>query len=281
MKALKQFKKLSVAVALLFALTSIATERVHAQTFTTIHTFDNADGNWPNGELIQATDGDLYGTAWFGGPNNYGTVFKITASGTLTTVYSFCEQPSGNSYCLDGNYPMAPVIQARNGDFYGVTYYGGANCENGQQCGTVFSLTPRGKLTTLYSFCSGVSSQYGCLNGEYGTGIAQAANGDFYGTTTTGGASGYGSVFKITHAGVLTTEVSFDDTTDGENPMAGLVQATNGLLYGTTSNGGTVFDITEHGSLTTLIDLNSEYGDEPWGALIQATDVWRSMVFRT
>ena len=156
----------------------------------------------------------------------------------------------------DGSRPNG-LVQAANGDLSLIH----------------ISLTPRGKLTTLYSFCSGVSSQYGCLNGEYGTGIAQAANGDFYGTTTTGGASGYGSVFKITHAGVLTTEVSFDDTTDGENPMAGLVQATNGLLYGTTSNGGTVFDITEHGSLTTLIDLNSEYGDEPWGALIQATDV--------
>jgi uncharacterized repeat protein (TIGR03803 family) len=267
--------KWSVALAILVALTGIATELVQAQVFTTIHAFSGTDGAAPVAPLIQATDGNLYGTTVYGGANGDGTVFKITTSGTLTTVYSFCEQPSGSSYCLDGNYPTAPVIEATNGDFYGITGNGGANCENGQQCGTVFSLTPRGKITTLYSFCSGVISPDGCLNGEFpGIGLVEAANGDFYGTTTSGGADGYGSVFKITHAGVLSTEVSFDDTTDGADPNAGLVQATNGFLYGTTSNGaapfnnGTVFKITENGKLTTLL-----LGFGPSAAtLIQATD---------
>jgi uncharacterized repeat protein (TIGR03803 family) len=130
----------------------------------------------------------------------------------------------------------------------------------------VFSLTPRGKLTTLYSFCSGVISTDGCLNPQFfGVGLVQATNGDFYGTTTAGGANGDGSVFKITHAGALTTEVSFNGTSDGGGPLAGLVQATNGLLYGTTSY---VFDITEHGRLTELI----EPGSYSMAALIQATD---------
>jgi uncharacterized repeat protein (TIGR03803 family) len=258
-----------MAVTLLVALTVIATERVQAQTFTTIHTFDGTDGQYPTAALIQATDGDLYGTIQLGDANGYGGVFKITTRGSLTTVYGFCEQPD----CLDGGEPIGPVIQATDGDFYGVTGDGGANCDNSQQCGTVFSLSPHGELTTLYSFCSGVTSTYGCLEGQFfGVGLVQAANGDFYGTTTKGGANSYGSVYKITHAGVLTTEVSFNGTTDGEGPLAGLVQATNGLLYGTTSYGGTVFDITEHGRLTTLTDFTNESGSAPQGALIQATD---------
>jgi uncharacterized repeat protein (TIGR03803 family) len=258
--------KWSAALALLVALTGIATERVQAQTFTTILAFGNVDGNHPTAALIQATDGNLYGTTMNGGANNFGTVFKITTRGSLTTVYSFCEQPN----CLDGGTPITPVIQATDGDFYGVTGYGGANCDNSQQCGTVFSLMLDGKLTTLNSFCSGVISTDGCLNGEFfGAGLVQASNDDFYGITTGGGANGYGSVFKITHAGVLTTEVSFNGTTDGANPFAGLVQATNGFLYGTTGGyPATVFDMTEHGRLTTLAILSGL----SMATLIQATD---------
>jgi uncharacterized repeat protein (TIGR03803 family) len=261
---MKTIKTLSVALALLVALTGIATERVQAQTFTTILAFGNADGNFPTAALIQATDGNLYGTTMNGGANGDGTVFKISTRGSLTTVYSFCEQPN----CLDGRSPIGPVIQATDGDFYGVTGYGGANCDSSQQCGTVFSLTARGDLTTLYSFCSGVISTDGCLNPQFfGVGLVQATNGDFYGTTSAGGADGHGSVFKITHAGALTTEISFNGTTDGGSPFAGLVQATNGLLYGTTSY---VFDITEHGRLTTLIELAPD--SYSMSALIQATD---------
>jgi len=266
--------KWSIALALLVALTGIATERVHAQTFTTIHTFDGSDGAYPAAPLIQATDGSLYGTAQAGGARGDGTVFKITTSGTLTTVYSFCEQPSGNSYCLDGVSPAAPVIQATNGKFYGFTDNGGANCETNQSCGTVFALTPNGELTTLYSFCSSGA----CANGEFtGATLIQAANGEFYGTTSNGGANGDGSVFKITPEGVLTTDYSFNNSTNGANPAAGLVQATNGFLYGTTGNGpeptnGTVFKITENGMLTTLFGFNDEFAPTPDATLIQAND---------
>jgi len=99
-----------------------------AQTFTTLHSFDSSDGAAILAGLVQATDGNLYGTAYEGGancaPDGCGTIFKITPSGTLTTLHSFCSQ----SNCTDGEYPEAGLIQATNGNFYGTTYEGGANC---------------------------------------------------------------------------------------------------------------------------------------------------------
>jgi uncharacterized repeat protein (TIGR03803 family) len=172
-----------------------------------------------------------------GGANDQGTVFKITPSGTLTTLYSFCSQS-----CADGEEPYAGLVQATNGDFYGTTQSGGANF-----VGTVFRITPDGMLTTLYSFCS----QSGCTDGENPrAALVQAANGDFYGTAYLGGANNGGTVFKITPSGTLTTLYSFcsqSGCTDGEYPYAGLVQATNGTFYGTTVFGGadlgTVFSL--------------------------------------
>jgi uncharacterized repeat protein (TIGR03803 family) len=256
-----------------------------AQTFTTLHSFDYTDGNAPNAGLVQATNGNLYGTTSAGGANscvfsgtNYGcgTVFKITPSGTLTTLYNFCSQ----SGCTDGSSPNAGLVQATNGDLYGTTYSGGANdsypCLQG--CGTVFKITPSGAVTTLYSFCS----QSGCADG-YGplAALVQATDGNLYGTTQYGGASGActefgcGTVFKITPSGTLKTLHSFDGT-DGYNPVAGLVQATDGDLYGTTGGGGpgsgTVFKITPSGKLTTLLSFNGTDGAYASAALVQATD---------
>ncbi len=139
--------KRAYAVFVLFATTSIA---LPAQTFTTLFSFDGADGAYPEAGLVQATNGDLYGTTFGGGADGYGTVFKITPSGTLTTLYSFCSQ----SGCPDGDEPAAGLIQATNGDLYGTTNEGGANCVSAGGCGTVFKITPSGTLTTLYSFCS-------------------------------------------------------------------------------------------------------------------------------
>ena len=103
--------------------------------------------------LVQGADGNLYGTAAGGGTNNYGTIFKITPSGKLTTPCSFCPQ----SACTDGEYPSAGLVQAAKGAFYGTTGSGGAN-----GYGTVFKITPGGTLTTLYSFCA----QSGYADGE-------------------------------------------------------------------------------------------------------------------
>jgi uncharacterized repeat protein (TIGR03803 family) len=244
-----------------------------------LFSFNYTDGAYSEAELVQATNGNLYGTTGGGGANgNYGTVFKITPSGTLTTLYSFCSQ----SGCTDGSNPYAGVVQATNGDFYGTTGYGGANCAP-TGCGTIFKMTPSGTLTTLYSFCS----QSGCTDGEYPFGaLVQATNGNLYGTTRFGGANGnYGTVFKITPGGTLTTLYSFcsqSGCTDGAYSEAELVQATNGNLYGTTGGGGangnygTVFKITPGGTLTTLYSFCSQSGCTdgyfPNTPLVQATN---------
>jgi len=204
---------------------------VSAQNFTTVHSFDRTDGEQPYGTLVQATNGDLYGTTSLGGTMDGGTVFKITTSGTLTTLYNFCSQ----SNCTDGEGPEGALVQA-NGNFYGTTLGGGAST-----FGTVFRITPGGTLTTLHSFdgVDGVAPR---------TGLIQATDGNLYGATAQGGANTYGTVFKITPSGTLTTLHNFDDT-DGTDPYSGLMQATSGTLYGTTyeggaDNGGTIFSLS-------------------------------------
>ena len=151
----------------------------------------------------------------------------------LTTLYSFCSQTN----CADGATPNA-VVQGTDGNFYGTTYVGGTStCSGG--CGTIFKITPKGTLATLYSFCS----QTNCTDGVSPTaGLVQGTDGNFYGTTYAGGTSicfgGCGTVFKITSGGTLTTLYSFEGGIDGSEPRGGLVQATNGSLYGTTEFAG-------------------------------------------
>src|ERR1039457_3691207 len=267
------------AVLVLCATTAIALPAQIA-TLTTIHRFCSQsgcpDGAGPYAGLVQATNGGLYGTTYGGGTNSEGTIFKITPGGTLTTLYSFCSQTN----CTDGYGPYAGLVQAANGDLYGTTSNGGANGNSG----TVFKITPGGNLTTLYRF---VCSQSGCPDGVDPTaGLVQAANGDFYGTTPYGGTNGGGTVFKITPSGTLTTLYRFCSQSgcpDGATPFAGLVQAANGDLYGTTTAGGangpgtgTVFRITPSGTLTTLYSFCSQTnctdGAVPDAGLVQDTN---------
>jgi uncharacterized repeat protein (TIGR03803 family) len=201
------------------------------------------DGTTPYAGLVQATDGSFYGTTYAGGANDLGTVFKITSSGVLTTLYSFCSQ----SACTDGSGPEAGLVQATDGNFYGTTIAGGTHdvvCGGG--CGTVFKITPSGMLTTLYSFCS----QSGCADGDgpYAA-LVQGTDGNFYGVTIRGGDNAVynaGTVFKITPSGTLTTLYIFcsksssrSSCADGTGPSAALFLDTNGNFYGTTSGGGT------------------------------------------
>jgi uncharacterized repeat protein (TIGR03803 family) len=263
------------SVLVLCAATGVA---LPAQTLTTLFSFDGTDGANPNAALVQATNGDLYGTALDGGANGAGTVFKITPGGTLTTLYNFCSQTN----CTDGANPNGALVQATNGDFYGTTDLGGASAGEGH--GTVFRMTPAGQLTTLYSFCT----QGTCADGSQPfAGLVQATNGDLYGTTCCYGASGLvagGTVFKITPGGSLTTLYNFcsqTNCTDGSSPQGALIQAINGDLYGTTSDGGanfqgTVFKITPGGELTTLYSFCSQAnctdGAEPNAGLVQAAN---------
>jgi uncharacterized repeat protein (TIGR03803 family) len=247
---------------------------------TTVYNFCSlancADGSSPLGALVQATNGYLYGTTQQGGMYGGGTVFKITPSGSLTTLYSFCSPG-----CTDGANPFAGLIQASNGDLYGTTAAGGSGTGAGGS-GTIFKITPGGALTTLYTFCS----QSLCADGsEPLAGLIQATNENFYGTTLAGGAHGEGTIFKITPGGALTTLHSFcsrKGCSDGSNPESALVQATNGDFYGTTAFGGatnnlgTVFEITSGGKLTTLYSFCAQTpctdGYNPVAGLIQATD---------
>ena len=260
-----------LARAIVLVSAVITVQLAQAQTFTTLHEFDGTDGSNPYAGLIQATDGNLYGTTSEGGANNKiscngdnvvcGTFFKITPSGTLTTLYSFCAQ----SNCTDGAGPTAGLVQATNGNFYGTAFSGGANGD-----GTVFEITPAGVLTTLHSFDG--------TDGENPEGsLIQTVNGNFYGTPCGGGTIGTGTVFEITPKGTLTTLHIFcqGDCTDGAGPKGALVQAVNGNFYGTTSGGvssGTVFEITPAGTLTTLHSFEGADGASPFDALIQATD---------
>ena len=271
MKSLRNFQILVVMVALLllFATTTIASP---AQTFGTLYSFGGSDGNGPQDSLIQGFDGNFYGTTYSGGARNFGTVFKITPTGTLTMLYSFCVQTG----CTDGKYPAANLVVGIDGNLYGTTNYGGAR--NG---GEVFKITPAGALTVLYNFCAEANCTDG--QGPY-TGVIQAGDGNFYGTTLSGGAYFVGSVYKITPGGALTKLYSFCKLTgcpDGRTPNAGLVQAADGNLYGSTSvngaNGyGTIFKITTAGVFTTLYNFcavtGCTDGKNPVGRLIQGTD---------
>jgi uncharacterized repeat protein (TIGR03803 family) len=219
----------------------------------------------PFSGLIQATDGNFYGTTWQGGVNNTGAVFEMAPEGTVTLLYSFCSQ----SICRDGGDPFAPLIQAADGNFYGTTFDGGTN-----GYGTVFTMTAAGTLTTLHSF------DYADGAGPV-AGLIQAKNGDFYGTTLYGGTAGAGTVFEITSAGKLTLLHSFGSAGDGANPYAALVQAADGNFYGTTHDGGThgdgvIFRITPGGKVTTLYSFCSQAkctdGAEPFAGIIQASD---------
>jgi uncharacterized repeat protein (TIGR03803 family) len=239
----------------------VATQSAQAQTLKTLHSFDGTDGSDPQAALVQGTNGDFYGTTYYGGANGWGTVFKITPSGALTTLHSFD--------ITDGSQIIAGLVQGTHGDFYGTTVEGGpSDCSGG--CGTIFKITPSGTLTTVHSFdgTDGSNPQ---------AALVQGTSGDFYGTTFEGGANDFGTIFKITPSGTLTTLHSFNFYTDGETPLAGLVQATNGDFYGTTSRGGangagTVFKISPSGALTTLDSFDGTDGSYPQAGLVQATN---------
>src|ERR1039457_5985715 len=251
--------KSACAVLVLCATTAIA---LPAQTLTTLYSLCSQsgcpDGAGPQAGLVQAANGDLYGTSSFGGAHGSGTIFKITPGGTLTSLYNFCSQ----SGCTDGQYPDAGLVQAANGDLYGTTQGGGAQFGRG----TIFKITPGGTLPPLYDFCSQGGTS--CPDGAYAAGgLGQAAKGNVDGTTESGGrAYGPGTVCKITPGGTLTTLYRFCSQSgcpDGSDPVAGLVQAANGDFYGTTARGGanehgTIFKITPSGTLTTLYSFCSQ-----------------------
>jgi uncharacterized repeat protein (TIGR03803 family) len=224
------------------------------------------DGGDPLGALVLGRDGNFYGTTnGGGGIGPYGTVFKITADGKLTTLHSF-----GGP--IDGSNPYGALVQSIDGNFYGTTSRGGPNAN-----GTVFKITPNGVLTTLYSFCA----QGQCADGATPfAGLVQASDGNFYGTSYGGGnhscLGGCGTVFRISPVGTLTTLYSFNSDS-GSGPYGGLMQAIDGYIYGTTGSGpsnfsGTVFRFTLGGKFATVHRFNQTDGAGPMAGLIQGSD---------
>lgn len=253
------------------------------------------DGAGPEGSLLLGNDGNFYGTTSQGthGSYNYaypgGTVFSITPSGVVTTLHIFC--PDGTCAYGEGYVPQAALIQGTDGNLYGTTLVGGTGGGD-YGGGTVFKISPDGKtFAILHSFCQSYGD-YNCNDGTGPTGLIQGADGNFYGTTSSGGpiteyAYGQGTVFKITPTGEWTPLYGFDGGPDGGSPN-GLIQASDGNFYGTTSEGGanggpspgygTVFQITPSGALTTLYSFCSQIvngvctdGNNPVAALVQAT----------
>jgi uncharacterized repeat protein (TIGR03803 family) len=245
-------------------LTFLLTASAQAQTFNSLFSFDVSDGTGPQlAALIQGQDGALYGTTGGGGANaGDGTVFRITTSGLENVVYSLGGSPGGA-------YPTAALLLAPDGNFYGTTEEGGGGPYN---AGTVFKLAPDGTLTTLHAFCS---QSFVCSDGDQpDAGLIQGRDGNFYGTTQTGGSGGSseGTIFRVTSQGKLTTIYSFCAPTcsDGGFPNASLIQPSDGNFYGTTPS--TIFKITPAGKLTTLYTLTDNEGYLIVSPLMQASD---------
>ena len=234
-------------------------------TLTTLQNFLSVEAAFPSA-LVQATETDFYGTAgYYGTPNGAGAVYKITNHGALTTVFQF----NGTD---EGGHPLAPLLEASDGNFYGTTSGQCGGCGRG----TVFRVSPSGTLTTLHTF-----------HGTEGTnpegGLVFGFDGNLYGTTVHGGTSnnctnGCGTVFRITPSGTLTTLHSFDGT-DGANAYGALVLGTDGNFYGTTADylevgggSGTIFKITPDGTFTNVHTFTGTDGQFPAAGLIQATD---------
>ena len=155
-------------------------------TLTTVYKFCSlpncADGDLPISGVIVGTDGNLYGVTYEGGANDYGTVFRLTLSGSLTTLYSFCNLTG----CTDGRNPYGGLVEGSDGNLYGTTAAGGTS-EGGTGAGTIFKITSAGLLKTLYTFCP----QGGlCSDGASPqAALTEGADGSFYGSTFGGGGA--------------------------------------------------------------------------------------------
>jgi uncharacterized repeat protein (TIGR03803 family) len=274
----------------------------------TIYTFDFTNGSDPTG-LTLATDGNFYGTATNSGSGTYGTLFRLTSAGAITVLHDFL----GGS---DGAGPSSPPIQGSDGNLYGTTtgaagifqstiykyssgtfttifqftdtqgklpgsspiqgsdgnLYGAALEGGAFNNGSIYKISTSGSLLFSYSFPAGGKF------GVFPSGIMQASDGNFYGTTFYGGnvGQGNGTVFKMDQNGVVSVLYNFPGNTGGANPSGGVVEATDGNLYGTTSAGGTfgfgtIFRISTTGKFKTLYSFSAAVGENPSSAPIQRT----------
>lgn len=250
----------------LFAVLALAVLTAYpsgAQTFTVLHTFTGTpDGEYPQAGLVMDAEGNLYGTTNNGGNKyNWGTVFELAPDGTETIIHTFSGGPTASPW-------RSNLILDAQGNLYGTSISSGP-C--GPSCGSVFEITPTQAFKVRYRFESPASGEW-----PFGT-LVEDGEGNLYGVTYLGGASGMGEVFKVTPAGVETILHSFAGGKDGGNP-SGLTIDAHGNLYGTTGAGGTgscnggcgtVFKITPSGSKSTLYSFKvAPDGNDPSAGLI-------------
>src|SRR6266446_1689823 len=247
-----------LALAIMIGIAAVATPLAPAQTLTVLHSFTgNPDGSMPYGSLVRDSSGNLYGTTTQGGTSGNGTVFKTTSTGTTTVLHSFSGTP-------DGSTPYGALAIDASGNLYGTTIIGGTSNN-----GTVFKTTSTGTTTLLHNFAGNPDGSR-----PYG-GLVRDSSGNLYSTTSQGGSSNLGTVFKTTSAGTTTVLHSFVGTPDGSGPYGGLVVDSSGNLYGTTviggtSNNGTVFKTTSTGTTTLLHNFaGNPDGSRPYGGLVR------------
>jgi uncharacterized repeat protein (TIGR03803 family) len=231
---------------------------------TGLHNFvGNADGSHPWAGVVEGSDGNFYGTTFggAGGPSHLGSVFRMSPAGGTTILHVFTQ--------AEGAQPRGALVEGPDGSFYGTTTYYGTNA-----AGSVFKITPDGALTVLHQFTGGGGGAH-----PY-AGLCLGTDGNFYGTTYDGGAYNLGTVFRMTPSGQLTVLHAFAGNGGGSHPYSGLIQADDGLFYGTTGGKGTsswveygtVFQMTPGGEVRNLHAFNSLDGTTPIARLVQASD---------
>jgi uncharacterized repeat protein (TIGR03803 family) len=251
MKTERQGHEIIRAIWSLFAAITLAGAVAQAQTYQVLYSFTGgSDGETPVAALVRDSAGDLYGTSFYGGTSDMGTVFKVDASGKESVLYSFAG-------VKDGANPFAGLVRDDTGNLYGTTEYGGTFNN-----GTVFVLSTSGTETVLYSFTGGADGSQPLA------GLVRDSAGNLYGTTVQGGNmagscaanAGCGTVFRVNPTGKETVLHSFTYAPDGAAPYAGsLIRDASGNLYGTTYDGGaarsrsgTVFKVGRSGAEKVL-----------------------------
>ena len=258
--------------------------------FTTVNSAtlpENSDGAYPEAELIEGSDGNLYGTTRAGGPDGTGAVFRIARGGTgFQTLHVFSAITSAATVTpfvnVEGMSPVGPLVEGADGKFYGTTSLGGANGR-----GTVFRINLDGTgFQVLHTFtATTTNTTTGLLENEDGAsptaGLIDGQDGYFYGVTSQGGTSGNGTIFAMTPDGATFTTLHVFDGNNGSRPVAELALFSDGKLYGTTYGGGTtssgaastygtIFSIARDGTgFTNLHSFDNTHGVYPTGQLLQ------------
>jgi uncharacterized repeat protein (TIGR03803 family) len=224
---------------------------------TPLHTFCTVspclDGEAPTG-IMQAADGNLYGTTYEAGQFNGGTLFKITPAGVFSVVHAFCSLAN----CADGQWPTLPPIQGSDGNLYGTTIAGGP-----ADAGVLYDLTAAGRFNVVHTFlCYGTI----CNLGGAPVGVVQDAERNLFGITAGGGIYGDGTFFEITPAHAFINLYNFNS----EGPQPGLTLANDGNFYGTAQN--IIYQLTPAGVQTTLYTFSCCTAEFPNTGLFQAAN---------